>query len=123
MDVLPDDEPGYYTVQSVALYLLGFLSRERIWVSRRVVNQLREQHRTACGKRTPGPPEVQRRRMSLPDRLLADGLPVDVLQRQCDLDQLRLVPKVAAHTGSAPRSHSFGQFPIMPVAAKSPKST
>src|ERR1022692_2997278 len=63
------------------------------------------------------------RRVATVDVVLALRLAVNVLQRQPDLDQLWLVPEITAHTGSTPRSHSFCQLPIMPVAAKSPKST
>ena len=123
VDVLPDDQPGDDAVQPFALRLLRFLGRELFRVRRRVINKLREQHRPARGQRSPRPPQMQSRRMPVPDRLLPRRLPVDVLQWQRDLDQLRLVPEITAHTGSTPRSHSFSQFPIMPVAAKSPKST
>jgi len=40
----------------------------------RVGQQQREQHRPACGERSPRPPRVQRRRMAVSDRLLACGV-------------------------------------------------
>ena len=41
---------------------------------RRVRQQQRHQHRATGRQRTPGPPEVQRAGMAVPDRLLARGV-------------------------------------------------
>ena len=113
VDVLPDDEPGDDAVQSLALGLLLFLGRELVRVCRRVIDELGEQHRAARGERPPCPPQVQRGRMAVPDGLLAGRLAVDVLQRQRDLDQLRLVPEIlGGHCGCPPRSHSRCQLPM-----------
>ena len=89
--VLPDDEPLDDAVDS--------RSRSARWASsvgnavgmrRRVVDELGEEHRARGGERSARPPQVQRRRVAVADRLLARRLPVDRLQRQRHLDQLAL---------------------------------
>ena len=89
-DVLPHDEPLDDLVQPLALDALILLGREPVRMRRRVVDKLREEHRPGSGERPPRPPQVQRRRVAVPDRLLPGRLPVDRLQRQRHLDQLAL---------------------------------
>ena len=59
--------------------------------ARRVVDERGEEHRPAGRQRPPRPPQVQRRRVPVPDRLLARRRAVDRLERQRDLDQLLAV--------------------------------
>ncbi|MDK3258350.1 hypothetical protein QOZ86_17735 [Blastococcus capsensis] len=92
--VLPDHKLLDQLVQPVALRdnpgLAGVvvLDRQCLRPARRVVDQLGEQHRPGSGQRLTGPPEMQRRRVAVPDRLLPGGLGVDLLQGERDLDQL-----------------------------------
>ncbi len=50
------------------------------------VAKLREEHRASCRERSPRPPKVQRRGVTMPDGLLPGRFPVDSLQRQRHLD-------------------------------------
>ena len=77
-------------VQPLALGALGLLGREAVGMRRRVVDELGEQDGAGGGERAARPPQVQRRRVAVADRLLARGLSVDRLQRQGHLDQLAL---------------------------------
>ena len=54
---------------------------------RRVVHHLREDHRPRRRQRPPRPPQVQRARMPVPDRLLPRRCLVDRLERQGDFDE------------------------------------
>ena len=63
-------------------------AKQRVHVFRRVVHHLREDHRARRGQRAPRPPEMQRARMPVTNRLLARRCCVDRLQRKSDLDQL-----------------------------------
>ena len=69
------------------LLLLG----ERV-VPRRIVHQRSPEHRPSRRQRPPSPPQMQRRRMPVPDRLLSSSLRIDHRQRQRHLNQLRPVP-------------------------------
>ena len=64
-------------------------SREclRTDVIRRVRPQRRANHRPTRGQRSPRPPDVQRRDMPVPDRLLAPRMGGDALDRQIDFDE------------------------------------
>jgi hypothetical protein len=75
-------------VQALTLRGLLLLARKTLGPGGRVVDQLTEQHRPTRRERPPRPPEVQRARMPMPDRLLARARRIDRLQRQRHLDQL-----------------------------------
>jgi hypothetical protein len=45
-----------------------------------VVDELGEEHGTACGERSACPPQVERRGVPVADRLLSGGLAVDRLE-------------------------------------------
>ena len=77
VDVLPFDEPLDDPVQPLTLRALRLLGRELVGSRGRVVDELREEHRACRGQRSPRPPEVQRRRVAVPDRLLPRRLAVD----------------------------------------------
>ena len=57
---------------------------------RRVVDQLGKEDRARRGQGAARPPQVQGGRVPLADGLLPARLPVDLLQGQCDLDELLL---------------------------------
>ena len=129
--VLPDDEPLDDAMQPLALGALRVLGREAIGMRGRVVDELGEQHGAGGGERPARPPQVQRRRVAVADRLLARGLPVDRLQRQRHLDQLALRRAArhcpsgrssSAQNGSRPRAQVVSHLPRWPVASKSPAS-
>ena len=61
---------------------------EHVHVGRRVVHHLREDHRPRRRQRPPRPPQVQRARVSVADRLLPRRGLVDGLERQGDFDEL-----------------------------------
>src|ERR1035438_5977430 len=71
------------------LVLVGF-GRKLLGKARRVIYQRSEQYRTARRQWPPRPPEMQRRRVSMPDRFLPRRLFVDRLQRQRDFYKLLL---------------------------------
>ena len=74
--------------QAGALFLLRLLGRKQVWEGRRVIHHLRKDH-GACGrKRPPGPPQMQRARVPVPDGFFARRGGVDRIQRQRDFDQL-----------------------------------
>ena len=109
----------------------GVLGREAIGMRGRVVDELGEQDRAGGRERPARPPEVQRRRVAVADRLLARRLPVDRLERQRDLDQLALrcpsrhrpsYRSSSAQNGSRPRAQVVSHLPRWPVASKSPAS-
>ena len=68
--------------------LLPCIRQKHVDVLRRVVDHLREDHRTRRRQRPARPPQVQRRRMPVPDRLLPRRRRVDRVKRQRHLDQL-----------------------------------
>ncbi len=78
-------------MQPLALLQLVLFGRELLGPGRRVVDDLREQHRPTCSQRPACPPEMQRRGMTVPDRLLPRGSPVDGLQRKGDFDEFLAV--------------------------------
>ena len=124
VDVLPDDEALDDAVQALALGLLRFLGRELSGCADGSSTSWANSTARAGGERAARPPQVQRRRVAVADRLLARGLAVDVLQRERDLDELRLVPAICCSLIPVPSPFPlFAQLPMMPVAAKSPKST
>jgi hypothetical protein len=87
-----DDE----VVQQLALGSLFLLSRAALWPRRRSPTSWAEQHRPARRERPACPQQVQRVRVSVPDRFLADARRIDRLQRQRDLDKLSLAPRSTA---------------------------
>ena len=73
---------------------------------RGVIDERGEEHGATRGQRSPRPPEVQRRRVTVPYRLLARRLAIDGLERQGDFDELLLV---LGHAGSPAFAISFFQ--------------
>jgi hypothetical protein len=65
--------------QTLALLLLRLFGREQIGIGRGVVHHLREDHRTRRRQWPPRPPQMQRRGMPVPDRLLSRRRLVDGL--------------------------------------------
>lgn len=63
------------------------LVRSALWG---IYNQ-REQHRPTRSQRPPRPPQIQRRGMPVPDRLLPRRRSIDRLQRDGDFDQFLFV--------------------------------
>ncbi len=112
--VLPHHQPLDQVEQPAPLGGLLGLGGELLRVRRRVVHQLRKQHRPARGERPAGPPQVQRCRVPVADRLLPRGLPVDRLQRQRDLDQLALRRRHLVPSCVVPNSRS-GSLPASPT--------
>ena len=55
---------------------------------RGIIHERRKQHRPAGRAWTPRPPQAQSGRVHMPDGLLPRRLPVDVLERKRDLDEL-----------------------------------
>ena len=64
---------------------------------RRVVHHLREDHRPRRRQRPPRPPQMQRARMPVADRLLPRAGLVDGIQRQGDFDEFLLVAIIHFH--------------------------
>ena len=92
--------------------LVGELLRHR----GRIVHHLREQHRPARRQRPPRPPQMQRRGMPVPDRLLPRRSRVDRPQRQRDLDELLAVS--GRHSGGSARRSGLigsGRWPLAPT--------
>ena len=79
--VLPHDQPSKNLKQSFPLSFLGILSRKPIRMSRRVIHQRSPQHRPRRRQRPSRPPQMQSRRMPMPNRLLPSRSPTDRLQR------------------------------------------
>ena len=89
--VLPQHQVLDDAEQPLPLLLLRLLGREEVRMRRRVVHHLREDHRPRRRQRPPRPPQVQRARVPVPDRLLAGRRLVDRVQRQGDFDELLAV--------------------------------
>ena len=70
-DVLPDDEALDDAVEPRPLALLVLLGRKLVRVTRGVVDELGEEDCASGSERPPGPPQVERRGMPVPDALLA----------------------------------------------------
>ena len=87
--VLPRHQALHQIEQLLALGLL--LGRGESPVAGRIIHQRREQHRPTRRQRLARPPDVQRRRMPAPNRLLFRRRGADRIQRQRHLDQLPLV--------------------------------
>ena len=86
--VLPAHQPLDDPEEALALGGLRLGGREPIRTRRRVIHQRGEQHRPARRQRPPRPPQMQRRRMPMTDRLLPHRRRIDGIQRQRHLDQL-----------------------------------
>ncbi len=86
--VLPDHQPFDDPEQPPAFAVLRLGGREPVGARRRIIHQRREQHRPSGRQRTPRPPQMQRRRMPVADRLLPHRRRIDRIQRQRHLDQL-----------------------------------
>ncbi len=101
--VLPLDQLPEHPEQPFPLPVLILLRGERLRRGRRVVHHLREEDRPRRRQRPPRPPQVQRRRVPVPDRLLPRRRRVDRFKRQRRLDQLpgSSHPRFAAHSGSS----------------------
>ena len=85
------------------LLLLSLLGRKQLRPTGRVIHQLGEQHCPRRGQRPPSPPQVQRRWMAVPNRLLPRGRNVDGVQRKRDLDQLLAYERRSHHLASCAR--------------------
>ena len=95
-----------------------------VGMGRRIVDELCEQDRAGRGERPARPPQVQRGRVAVADRLLPRGLAVDVLQRERDLDELAFVARfLGAHRGGPPRSQLSRHAGAIDVTFRSPNST
>jgi hypothetical protein len=75
--VVPLDELLDDAEEPLPLPLLHLLGRKLIWAAGRVVDDRGEEHSSARCQRPPRPPEVERRQMPVPDRLLACRLAID----------------------------------------------
>jgi hypothetical protein len=76
----PGYEPFDQAEEPLTFLVLGFFGREAIGMGGGVVNELSEKHGPACRERTACPPQVERRGVSVANRLLSGGLPVDRLK-------------------------------------------
>ena len=74
--------------------------KKLIGIFRWIVHHLREDHRPRRGQRPPRPPEVQRARMTVPDRLLPRRRRIDRVERKGDLNQLLTVSRIFSHHAS-----------------------
>ncbi len=86
--VLPLHKALNQPKQPLPLRLLRRLGGELLRPRSRIIHHLREDHRPRRRQRPPRPPQMQRARMPMPNRLLPRGLLVDGVQRQRDLDEL-----------------------------------
>ena len=90
--VRPDDR-GYRRVRPVSLQRPPRcappvrVGQQLVDVLRRVVDHLREDHRPRRRQRPSRPPQMQRRRVPVPDGLLACGGGVDRVERKRDFDE------------------------------------
>ena len=98
--VLPQHQVLDDAEEPLALLLLRLLGREEVRVRRRVVHHLREDHRPRRRQRPPRPPQVQRARVPVADRLLPRRRLVDRLQRQGDFDELLVSFHSLLHAGA-----------------------
>lgn len=76
--------------ETLTFFLDRLVCRELLWVTRRIINELSEQHRSARRQWTSRPPQMQRGRMPMADRLLASRSLVNRFEGDCDLDELFL---------------------------------
>src|SRR5262245_42782284 len=84
----PSHEFLHHAEQALALSFLLLLRREKVRATRRVVDDRCKENSAARCQWPARPPEVECRRMSMPNRLLPCRFAVDHLQRQRNLDQL-----------------------------------
>ncbi len=89
--VLPQHEILDDLEKPLPLFLLRLLRLENIRMRRWIVHHLRENHRPRRRQRPPRPPQMQRRRMPMPNRLLPRRCLVDGFQRQSDFDEFFLI--------------------------------
>jgi len=97
LGVFPGHEALDDPEEPLALLFLGPLGGEAIGMSGGVVDELREEHGTACGERPACPPQVQGRGMSVADGLLPGCFAVDRFEGECHLDELAFVGVDVAH--------------------------
>ena len=88
--VLPHHQVLQDPEQALALDGLILLGRKPVRVRRRIVHQRSPQHSPTSRQRLPRPPQMQRRRMPMTDRLLPRRRLIDRIQRQRHLNELRL---------------------------------
>ena len=88
--VLPHHQPFQNPEQPPSFCLL-LIDRQRL-IARRIVHQRSPNHSPRSRQRPPRPPQMQRRRMPLPNRLLPSRRQINRLQRQRHLNQLRPNP-------------------------------
>src|SRR3990172_3269900 len=89
--ILPQDEVFDDAEEPLTLLLLCLLSREKIRAARRVIHHLRKDHRPRRRQWPPRPPQMQRARVPMPNRLLPCASLVDRLQREGNFDELFLL--------------------------------
>ncbi len=80
--------------EPLSLLLLLFFRGKEIRMRGRVIDHLGKYHGPCRRQRPPGPPQVQRARMPVPDGLLPRAGLVDRVQRQGDFDEFLLVHSV-----------------------------
>ncbi len=98
---LPSHQPLQNLEQTLPLCVL--LLRSQRLIPRRIIHQRSPQHRPSRRQRTTSPPQMQSRRMPMPDRLLTSRLSIDHRQRQRHLNQLRPRPLHAHHPTVTPQ--------------------
>ena len=86
--VLPQHQLLDQPEQPPPLRLLRRLGGELLRPRSRIIHHLRKDHRPRRRQRPPRPPQMQRARMPMPNRLLPRRRLVDGVQRQGDLDEL-----------------------------------
>jgi hypothetical protein len=84
--VLPEHQVFDDAEQPLTLLLLRLLGREDVRMRRWVIHHLREDHRPRRRQRPPRPPEVQRARVPVADRLFPRAGLVDRVEGQGHFD-------------------------------------
>ena len=128
LGVLPNHQPLQDPEQPPPLYRLTRLRREPVRMSRRIIHERSPQHRPGSCQRPRCPPQLQRRRMPMPGRLLPRRRRADHIQRQRHLNQLPLVPHpltISRNTPSIDRPGCDSPYPaesnpLEPVRARHP---
>ena len=85
--IFPDNEVFQNAEQSLPLLILFFFCREFFRMRGRIIHKTRPDNCPCRRQRTSCPPQMQGRRMPMPDRLLPRRLRIDFFQRQCHLNQ------------------------------------
>src|SRR5262249_5193817 len=88
--ILPLNEIFNDLEKPLALFILSLFSSENVRMRRRIVHHLRKDHRSRRRQRPPCPPQMQRRRMPMPNRLFPRRRLVNGLQGQGNFDEFLL---------------------------------